>query len=295
VPTRSEPNQRNRGEPREIAALRQLRLDHPELASAIDLQIELVELHRRVQARVPMPWMEIDQGAFREDQQLGRPLLRFESIPLNWTDFRLMFRRTADILRRHDAIDPDDHRRMEILGRTPDLLQSIVSAWYQAKADRVGRRAGKMEEALESAGPSAEALDQVVTLALRPFLSRSAELLQQRADFDSWNQPYCPVCGGDPEFAVITQSAERLLICTRCSGRWRFGSLTCPSCRNDVRGLITSFTSRDGTYRIYACEVCRRYLKAYDERHAARPLLLPVDTVATLPLDAAAMQKGYSS
>jgi len=40
--------------------------------------------------------------------------------------------------------------------------------------------------------------------------------------------------------------------------------------------------------------VCRRYIKAYDARQGARPVMLSVDSVATLPLDAAAMQKGYS-
>jgi hypothetical protein len=35
-------------------------------------------------------------------------------------------------------------------------------------------------------------------------------------------------------------------------------------------------------------------LKAYDARNAPRPLMVAVDTIATLPLDAAAMQRGYS-
>ena len=41
------------------------------------------------------------------------------------------------------------------------------------------------------------------------------------------------------------------------------------------------------------CDVCRKYLKAYDARNASRPVMVSVDTIATLPLDAAAMQKGY--
>jgi len=34
-------------------------------------------------------------------------------------------------------------------------------------------------------------------------------------------------------------------------------------------------------------------LKAYDARNASRPVMVPVDSIATLPLDAAAMQRGY--
>jgi formate dehydrogenase maturation protein FdhE len=44
---------------------------------------------------------------------------------------------------------------------------------------------------------------------------------------------------------------------------------------------------------VYACDVCRRYLKAYDGRRAQRAVMVAVDTIATLPLDAAAMQRGY--
>ena len=101
------------------------------------------------------------------------------------------------------------------------------------------------------------------------------------------------VFGGEPDLAVITPAADRLLICSRCAGRWRFAQLTCPFCLNDDRSRITSFASRDGKYRILACDVCERYLKAYDARRASRPVMPTVDSVATLALDAAAIQRGY--
>ena len=101
------------------------------------------------------------------------------------------------------------------------------------------------------------------------------------------------MCGWEPELAVITPSAERRLICGRCTAQWGFGAHTCPFCSNDDRTLVTSFATRDGRYRVYACDVCRRYLKAFDSRNATRPVFVAVDSIATLPLDAAAMQKGY--
>ena len=89
------------------------------------------------------------------------------------------------------------------------------------------------------------------------------------------------------------RARERRLICGRCAAQWAFAPLTCPFCANDDRARITSFATRDGRYRVYACDVCRRYLKAYDARNAPRPVMVAVDTIATLPLDAAAMQRGY--
>jgi FdhE protein len=114
-------------------------------------------------------------------------------------------------------------------------------------------------------------------------------------NLSGWSQPRCPLCGGEPEFGFINPAAERLLICGRCTGQWRYDPLTCPFCENRDRSRITSFASRDGRYRLYACDVCRRYLKAFDGRDGSRPALLAVDTVATLPLDAAAIQRGYQS
>jgi formate dehydrogenase maturation protein FdhE len=64
---------------------------------------------------------------------------------------------------------------------------------------------------------------------------------------------------------------------------------------NNDRSRITSFATPDGQYRVYACDACQRYLKAYDGRRASRPVMPAVDSIATLPLDAAAMQRGYSS
>jgi len=142
--------------------------------------------------------------------------------------------------------------------------------------------------------PPNEAVTQVIALAMRPFLCRCAEVLQQRPELATWAHPLCALCGGEPDFSVITPAAERHLICSRCALRWKFEPLTCPYCRNADRARVTSFATPDGQYRVYACDVCRRYLKAYDARRATRPVMPVVDAVATLPLDAAAIQRGYS-
>ncbi len=142
---------------------------------------------------------------------------------------------------------------------------------------------------------ASDVIDQVLTLSMRPFLSRCAEVLQQRPELSLWTHSHCALCGGQPDFSVITPSAERHLICGRCELRWKWESLACPYCRNSERTKITSFATSDGQYRVYACDVCRRYLKAYDGRRASRPVMPMVDAVATLPLDAAAIQRGYSS
>jgi len=270
-----------RSETREITELKRLKSDQPELGSAVDMQVALVEMQRRVQSRVPLPWISADAAWLQAQQEAGRALVRFKDIPLDWTDFRLTFRQTADILRRFDALEPADHKALVDLAREGNTLEPIVAQWYEATS---GAGAARPDDAPAS-------LDQVLVLALRPFLSRCAEFLTQRTTIASSTK--CPFCGWEPEFSVITPSGDRHLICGRCSGQWPFAALTCPFCSNDDRSRITSFATRDGRYRVSACDVCKRYLKAYDTRYAQRPVLVAVDSIATLPLDAIAMQRGY--
>jgi hypothetical protein len=253
-----------RAEPREVAELKHLRTAQPELASAVDMQLALVEMQRRVQARVPLPWIQADPEWVRT-------------------------RQTADILHRYEAIERADYQKIVALGREGNALEPLVKNWY----DSTSGVEGKSDSQKRTGGDAPASLDQVLVLALRPFLARCAEALTQRTDLSKWTHGHCPFCGWEPDFAVITPVADRRLICGRCLGQWAFPSLACPFCSNDERSLITSFATKDGRYRVYACDVCRRYLKAYDTRHATRPVMVAVDSIATLPLDAAAMQRGY--
>jgi Protein involved in formate dehydrogenase formation len=281
-----------RAESREALELQSIRARHPELATAVDMHLELLELQRRIQGRVPLPMLDLSADTLRRHQLEARPLLRFEDIPLDLTDLRLMVRQTADVLRRFGALEQPDYEKAQTLGRDMQLL-AAVGRWYRGAAERQLAVAGVAAAGHDLGDDTA--LGQVIALAMRPFLSRCAEVLQQRAELANWAHTHCALCGGEPDLAVITPSAERHLICGRCSLRWKFESLTCPYCRNTDRTKITSFATTDGQYRVYACDVCQRYLKAYDGRRASRPVMPMVDSVATLPLDAAAMQRGYTS
>jgi formate dehydrogenase maturation protein FdhE len=278
----TEPQPRpTRSEPRELAELRRLKQEQPELGSAIDLQIELIQVQRRVQSRVSLPSIKLDPD-YLNARLAEAPILRFEHLPIEWGDLRFLLRATAAAMRSHDALEEADFRQVESLARDADRLPLVVRQWYDAT------RPGAAPLDAEMSG-----LEPVLLQSMRPFLTRSADAIMARSDLSSWNRGTCPLCGGEPDFAVITPAADRLLICGRCSARWRFGQLTCPFCLNDDRARITSFASRDGQYRLYGCDVCERYIKAFDARHATRPVMPVVDTVATLPFDAAAMQRGY--
>jgi formate dehydrogenase maturation protein FdhE len=274
-----------RAEPREIVELRQLREEQPELASAIDLQIQLMNMQRRVQSRVPLPSINLEPALLDKALAAGTPILAFEHVPIDWSDLRFLVRSTADAMRTHEAIEAEDYRRVEALSRDARALAPAVRNWYDA--------ARPVPAGGHEISPDIAGLEPVLLQAMRPFLSRCADAIMARTVFQAWPHGNCPLCGGEPDFSVITPAAERLLICSRCTARWRFQQLACPWCLNADRSRITSFATRDGLYRLNGCDVCMRYIKAFDGRNAPRQVMPVVDAIATLTLDAAAVQRGY--
>jgi len=243
----------------------------PALAQAASLQVDLIESIRRVQGRLTTPWIETTDDDLRARLVGGQPLLAFSQIAWDWNDVRLLTRQVTDVLRRHEVIDAATTTALHAIGRAPSL-PDVMQAWFELRpiAD-------------------VEMLGEVLAWSARPYLRRTAEVLQQRVSLDTWTQRTCPVCAAEPEFSVITNAGERQLVCGRCHVRWHYSPIACPYCGNDDRTTIKSMATPDGTYRVMICSPCGRYIKAFDGRKASRPLLLYADVIATLPLDAAVM------
>lgn len=275
-----------------MAELRELAERHPELSAAASLQMELVTVLRRVQTRVATASVTLSPEEIAARLSSGQPLLTFDRLPVDWNEARLLFRQITDVLRRHDQIDAITMTRLHDIGRSEEL-PALVRRWFEGG----------------SCGGGVDMVDEVIAWAMRPFLMRTADVLQQRASFKdetpgrghndaafgAWKRGVCPVCGGEPDFACITAAAERFLICCRCQTRWPTEPIACPFCGEHERHRITSFATPDGTYRVTACQTCRRYLKTLDGRRAGRSVMPTVDTIATLPLDAVVMQRGFSN
>lgn len=275
-----------RAESREVTELRSLRAAHPELAGAIDMQVELIELYRRVHPRLRTPVLQRARDDVARQLARGDRLVEFDDLLVEWSEFRLLFRQVTDVLHRSGALEPTDHARLQAIARDAHPLEGLARDYYRRTA---------CPDRLVPPPPDQPALvDEVLALALRPFLTRCAESWTQAVDLSAWGRGYCPLCGFEPEFATIT-AEDRLLVCGRCAAQWPLAAPTCPFCGESRASGVTSFASRDGRHRVYGCNTCRRYLKAYNAVGADRPALPVVDAIATLPLDAAAIQKGYGS
>ena len=129
--------QQPRAEPREIVELRRLKDEQPDLASAVDLQIELLQLQRRVQARVPLPSIRLDSDYLAGLLAAG-PLLRFDHLKIDWSDVRFLVRAAAGAMRTHEALEPTDLRKTDIITRDAERLPFVVRAWYEGPGHRSG-------------------------------------------------------------------------------------------------------------------------------------------------------------
>jgi formate dehydrogenase maturation protein FdhE len=272
---------RERADSRELAALADLAEAHPELAPAVALEREILDGERRLQRRIGTPWVDVSTEQLTERLARGERLIDLEQLGIDWSELRLRIRQVVDVLRRHDVLDAADAARLHDAGRNTSLPE-LVRQWFDA-----------VPGASAPGAPVDPLLADVLSLAARPFLVRAAEVLHQRVAVDTWALGTCPMCGATPTFAIIPSPGARLLVCGRCHCRWAFAPRTCHRCLDT--GHLRVFSAHDGLYQITACEGCKRYVKAIDVRRAGRPLLMALDTVATLALDRAAAAQGFEA
>ncbi len=147
--------------------------------------------------------------------------------------------------------------------------------------------------------PPTEAISQDITrelihAAVRPFLMNYAGALIGFVDQKTWRRNYCPICGGNPDFAYLEpENGARWLLCSRCDTEWLFQRLQCPYCQNQDQKDLSYYSDDDGIYRLYVCEKCKRYLKAIDLRKAGSEVEVSLERLLTYELDAQGREYGF--
>ena len=204
MPTRPAVRLPSRPDPRDVVELKALRVQSPELATAVDFQLASFDLFRRAQTRVPLP-PQLDGPRADAAIRSGQPILRFSDIPVNWNDFRWVLRETADLLARFELIEPATHAAIHTLMREAHTLEPRVESWFASAIART---------------PDESEFGEVFGRAIRPFLARCAEVWAPRLDVSSWLRGVCPLCAGDPELGLLRSDGGRRLVCVRCTTRW---------------------------------------------------------------------------
>lgn len=247
--------------------------------------VEFYKELRGIQSKVASDPARFQSGLDRETilkrLEEKSPLLVFDELELDWSLIRDTFSRIIALVARYaELFDPTSH--LEATDFSDLQLQAAAKAWYEG------------EELPEAPGGNKYLAAFVIQHALKPFLAVYAKAMLVQVSQENWRQNFCPVCGGSPDFACLDkENGTRWLLCERCDTRWLFQRMQCAYCGNQDQHTISYFASDDGRYRLYVCEVCKKYLKAIDLRQAGEETDLPFERLLTLSIDLEAREYGY--
>ena len=230
------------------------------------------------------PSLKID--LINERLTRGRPLINYNDITFDWVLLNNLFIDVIEVFTEYE----------DLFGRLPKSLtqpkprkvipRGLVKAWFKGTELPVSMRTDNLDEHL--------LLEAITHATLKPYLVSYARAFSELINNERWRRNTCPVCGGKPDFAFLDrEKGSRWLVCSRCDTSWLFQRIECPFCGNQEQTELSIFSDETGLYRLYACEKCHKYIKTIDLRTTDKNIMLPVERVLTLAMDAQAQAEGY--
>ena len=146
-----------------------------------------------------------------------------------------------------------------------------------------------------AAGGDPHPLRVVAQMAALPLLQACARATGWEAP-PSWWEGYCPVCGAWPALAEFRGlERKRWLRCGRCGSGWEREWLRCPFCDEQSHEQLGYLAPEEGeaTRKVEVCDSCKGYLKAHATISALPPWAVLLEDLTTVPLDVAALERGY--
>jgi FdhE protein len=267
-----------------METLTEARTQNPELADFYEFHQEVFRLQHEAKAQISATLEMLDQEVLKARVRQGLPQLSFAQLPIEAGGFGRLATKIAQVLVQYDP---------ELAARADDL-EGIDWLSLAGRQFEQGMANEGEEETPEETGM--ELLERAVDLALQPYLEWAAEQVMPHINQEHWKRGYCPVCGGAPDFAALVgETGARHLLCSRCRSQWLYKRLGCPFCNNTDHTRLLYYPSEDKVYRLYVCQVCRRYLKAIDLRRATHRVILSVEPLLTVAMDLAAREQGYKA
>ena len=251
------------------------------LPPLLEFYRKLVQIQTRVGQELDTPNPGLTSEMINQRAEQGKPLLESGDLIIDPSLLSDTFREVATLFAEYS--DLLNHTRQE-LKELPDVLlnQDSVNVWYEGMPlpDTKG-----LDEAL---------LGELIHATVKPFLISYSKTLLDSVDQEHWRRGYCPICGGNPDFAYLdTERGARWLVCSRCDAEWLFQRLECPYCNSTNQNELSYYADDEGPYRLYVYDRCERYLKAIDLRKAEPGVLIPLERLLTLEIDAQGREYGY--
>jgi len=257
------------------------------LSQLLEFYQKLLRIQTRVGKRIDVPNLSFTDDDINARAEQGKPLIGFNDLVLNWSLLRDVFVEVTAVFADYPELFGRLPKSLREPKSHPSLPKKVVKAWFEGAKLPSTIAVDDVNEYL--------LLEAIIQAALRPFLISHCKALLGFVKQEQWWRGYCPICGGNPDFAFLDKErGARWLLCSRCDAEWLFRRLECPYCGTQDQGVLAYFTDDEGLYRLYVCERCQHYLKAIDLRQAGGEVLLPLERFLTLDIDIQAHKNGYS-
>jgi FdhE protein len=269
-----------------LERLREWEQREGQLPGFIKLYRELLNIQSEAKSRITITKPSLVKSSVPKRLCYGIPLLSLKDFSPDWNEVRRVFEQIVLwVAKNSEDLSSGEIESLRNIAYNSSVLKKGVRAWYQTHS---------LTPIARAQGIDVELLSSVVGAALKPVLFAYARLLLPEMDQELWRRGYCPICGGNPDFAFLDKErGARWLLCDRCDTEWLFQRLECPYCGNQNQAALSYFTDDEGVYRLYVCERCRKYIKTIDLRRTESEVLLLLERVLTLDMDKQAQEKGY--
>jgi len=153
----------------------------------------------------------------------------------------------------------------------------------------------RIDAAAERAGVEPPVLRVIAQMTALPLLQTCGRALHDQVPAVC-REGYCPVCGAWPTLAEFRGlERKRWLRCGRCATGWEVPWLQCPFCDEREHTNLGYLAPEEGetARKVEVCDSCKGYVKAQPTVKALVPWEIVLDDLATVPLEVAALERGY--
>jgi FdhE protein len=271
-----------------VGELARLAQERPALAGPTHLLRDLLPRLYETAVSELAPSLDGERAAVKLAS--GVPLLRHERLAVDADAFRRRWLHVCGALEQHQGDETARHLA-ECMRHGPWQPQELVDETLAGRPEAIHARA-------EALGLDAGLAATVLRLTLFPVFSQINASVTPLYQGTRWSHGYCPTCGSWPllgEFRGLEQT--RFLRCGLCAADWEFARLACPFCGTRDHRQLGYFhvEGEEARQRAATCNACRGYVKMRATLTPLKPLELLVADAATLHLDLAAAERGYTA
>ncbi|MDQ3854789.1 MAG: formate dehydrogenase accessory protein FdhE [Chloroflexota bacterium] len=259
-----------------IAALLAPLPGRPEPSSGSTLAAELFELQRDQLAQLASSEQSSDLALIYDRLCAGSPAWTFEQLHIDPEACSRLWASAVELCLRDGALTSEQAEQLRRAGASSEQLMRLAAEWYEHPQGGTTSGARAL-------------LPEMREISTKPWLWAAAARARPALARVEWTQRVCPVCGDNPDVAVMHRDGRRTLVCGRCDTSWTWKPVGCPYCD----GGGSSVEYHEGPVRGYylqACQRCHRGLKTVDESVIGDEIVPAAERVYAAHLDDLAAQ-----